>query len=92
MNLSIHLPPEVSQRLDVFAQAHQSSRSRVVRDAVEQYLAAHAQSRWPDALSLWMEAPTLVENEGEPNFSALRDDNNRLFDLSNSAPTTAQLP
>jgi metal-responsive CopG/Arc/MetJ family transcriptional regulator len=92
MNLSIHLPPEVSQRLDVFAQAHQSSRSRVVRDAVEHYLAAHAQSRWPEALSTWMEAPTLVENQAEPNFTALRDENNRLFDRPNPAPTTAQFP
>jgi predicted transcriptional regulator len=88
MNLSIHLPPEVSQRLDVFAQAHQSSRSRVVRDAVEHYLAAHAQARWPEALSAWMEAPTLAENDAEPNFAALRDENNQLF----ASPKTAPLP
>ncbi|MGH2436455.1 MAG: ribbon-helix-helix domain-containing protein [bacterium] len=42
MNFSIHLPDPLLADLDAFAQARQTSRSGVIREAVCEYLARHA--------------------------------------------------
>jgi predicted transcriptional regulator len=84
MNFSIHLPQPLLADLDTFAQARKMSRSGVVRDAVESYLAQQRSSAWPDDLRLWMEqglkASFKAGKVDAPDFNAIRQVMNRAPD------------
>ena len=54
MNLSIHLPDPLIEKLDAYAVINEKSRSSVVREAVSKYLFSRAVATWPADLALWM--------------------------------------
>ncbi len=55
MNFSIHLPQPLLIDLDNYAKSHHTSRSSVVREAVQAYLVQQKKSEWPADLRAWME-------------------------------------
>ena len=78
MNLSIHLPDPLLKALDQYASDSSTSRSKVVREAVDQYLRQRSKSAWPESLLQWMQTPT--DNppiaSGWPDFDAIRAEAN----------------
>lgn len=77
MNFSIHLPQPLLVSLDNFAKSHNISRSGVVRDAVENYLAQKTASQWPADVLAWMASPPDAEEAlGLPDFDAMREQSN----------------
>ena len=84
MNFSIHLPQLLLADLDQFAQTRKLSRSGIVRDAVESYLAQQRSSAWPDELRTWMEQGLKgnfkpVKSDA-PDFAAIRSEMNQAKD------------
>ncbi len=80
MNFSIHLPQPLLVSLDNFAKTNSTSRSGVVREAVESYLAQKTASQWPADVRAWMSLPPDSNDlDGLPNFDALRRENNDLW-------------
>jgi predicted transcriptional regulator len=84
MNFSIHLPQPLLADLDQFAQMRKTSRSGIVRDAVENYLAQQHSSAWPDDLRKWMEqgikAGFKTGKMDAPDFQAMRSEMNLASD------------
>jgi predicted transcriptional regulator len=84
MNFSIHLPQPLLADLDNFAQARKTSRSGIVRDAVENYLAQQRSSAWPEDLRQWMEqgikASFKAGKMEAPDFAAIRCEMNQAPD------------
>lgn len=81
MNFSIHLPDPLLSDLDRYARSHQISRSGVVREAVQQYLARQAGAAWPDDLTQWMSAPAQPSAEAGPDFELIRAEMNQSIAL-----------
>ena len=80
MNFSIHLPQPLLISLDNFAKDHSSSRSGVVRDAVENYLAQKTASQWPADVLAWMSSPQDSSDLlGLPDFNVIRQESNDLW-------------
>jgi predicted transcriptional regulator len=84
MNFSIHLPRPLLADLDHFAQTRKTSRSGIVRDAVESYLAQQRSSAWSDDLRQWMEqglkANFKAGKTDAPDFAAIRSEMNQGAD------------
>lgn len=86
MNFSIHLPQPLLVSLDQFAKSHNTSRSGVVREAVQAYLAKEAKSEWPADLQAWMQTPADPEDTADwPDFDAVRKENNEGFETASEA-------
>ena len=86
MNFSIHLPQPLLLKLDQFAKAHKVSRSGVVRQAVEAYLAKNTKSEWSPEMLAWMQEgmqpgfkPAV---EDGPDFDAIRREGNQSWELA----------
>lgn len=90
MNFSIHLPQPLLADLDQFALTRKISRSGVVREAVESYLAQQRSSAWPEELRTWMEqglkGSFKPSKSDAPDFDAIRHEMNHSAD-----PREAQL-
>jgi predicted transcriptional regulator len=83
MNFSIHLPQPLLVNLDNFAKTHNTSRSGVVREAVEAYLAQKTKSEWPPELLAWMKSPPDAgETADWPDFDATRKEANESWEIS----------
>ena len=77
MNFSIHLPQPLLVNLDNFAKNNSISRSGVVREAVESYIAQKTASQWPADVLAWMSLPPDSDDAlGLPDFDAMRGDSN----------------
>lgn len=86
MNLSIHLPQPLLGNLDSFAKSQNMSRSSVVREAVESYLAQKTARQWPADILLWMSLPAIEgDGFGLPDFDAMRDEANASAQLRSGA-------
>ena len=86
MNFSVHLPQPLLVNLDNFAKTHKISRSGVVREAVEAYLAAKTKSEWPPEMLAWMQEglqpgfkPDLDDG---PDFDAIRREANESWEIN----------
>ena len=78
MNFSIHLPQPLLVSLDNFAKNHSISRSGVVREAVESYLAQKTASQWPADMLAWMSLPPDSGDARDlPDFDVMRKESNR---------------
>ena len=77
MNFSIHLPDPLLQRLDSYARSQEASRSGIIREAVQEYLARHSLQAWPADLEKWMQAGKQAGTEATPDFAAVRSEMNR---------------
>lgn len=83
MNFSIHLPQSLLVNLDNFAKTHNTSRSGVVREAVESYLAQKAASEWPADMLAWMQLPPDPKDTRDwPDFDAIRKEANESWQAS----------
>lgn len=78
MNLSIHLPDPLIEKLDAYATTIEKSRSSVVREAVSEYLQSRAVATWPADLTLWMSGTSDDGASAEtwPDFDAIRAEAN----------------
>ncbi len=76
MNLSIHLPVPLLEQLDAYARSQQSSRSGIIREAVQLYLARQAGQVWPADLESWMRNPVPETGDPGPDFAAIRAEMN----------------
>ena len=77
MNFSIQLPQPLLVDLDNFAKSHSISRSGVVREAVESYLAQKTASQWSADVLAWISLPRdLGDALGLPDFDAMRKESN----------------
>ena len=80
MNFSIHLPQPLLVNLDHYAKTHNTSRSGVVREAVERYLEQKSKSEWPSDLRVWMEEALQPgfqpDKDDGPDFDAIRSASN----------------
>lgn len=86
MNFSVHLPQPLLLDLDQFAKAHNTSRSSVVREAVQAYLTREKKSEWPADLVAWMKAPPdPKDTEDWPDFDALRHEANAQWEAHSEA-------
>ena len=86
MNFSVHLPQPLLVNLDNFAKTHKTSRSGVVREAVENYLAQKAASEWPADLLAWMQLPPDAKDAQDwPDFDAIRKDANENWQARSEA-------
>lgn len=86
MNFSVHLPQPLLVNLDTFAKTHNTSRSGVVREAVETYLAQKAASQWPADLLAWMQLqPDVKDAQDLPDFDAIREDANQNWQALSEA-------
>ena len=61
--VAISLPPEVSRRLDAFAQGEGRNRSEVVSEAVRRYLAGREFQRLRDVVRPYAEAVGIVTDD-----------------------------
>ena len=59
MNISTYLPDHLLGTLDHLAKERQLSRSAVIREALEAYLARFERGAWPDEVMMW---------DGDPEF------------------------
>jgi predicted transcriptional regulator len=66
MNLSIHLPDPLISKLDAYAAALAKSRSRVVREAVSEYLLIRSVAVWPTELAQWMNPAGISGTSDQP--------------------------
>ena len=86
MNFSIHLPQPLLVNLDNFAKTHNVSRSGVVREAVESYLAQKTKSEWPPEMLAWMQEglqPGFKPDADDgPDFDAIRREANESWQAS----------
>jgi Arc/MetJ-type ribon-helix-helix transcriptional regulator len=86
MNFSIHLPQPLLLNLDQFAKAHNTSRSSVVREAVQAYLVKETKSEWPADLVAWMKTPPdASDTEDWPDFDAIRKESNESYQAQSDA-------
>ena len=86
MNFSIHLPQSLLVNLDNFAKTHKTSRSGVVREAVENYLAQKAASEWPADMLAWMQLPPDAKDAQDwPDFDAIRKEANENWQARSEA-------
>jgi predicted transcriptional regulator len=89
MNFSIHLPQPLLLNLDQFAKAHNTSRSSVVREAVQAYLAREKKSEWPADLLAWMqeglEPGFQPESDDGPDWEAIRRESNEGWEAQTEA-------
>ena len=68
MNVSAYLPDDLVQAVDRHAQTTRTSRSAVLREALEQYLKRMSTGAWPADLMAW-------EGDADfPPFESLRDE------------------
>ena len=85
MNFSVHLPQPLLINLDKFAKTHKISRSSVVREAVEAYLAAKTKSEWPPEMLAWMQLPPNSKDTADwPDFDAIRKEANQAWEASSA--------
>ena len=83
MNFSIHLPQPLLVNLDHFAKTHKTSRSGVVREAVEAYLAQKTKSEWSPEMLAWMQTPPDPQDTADwPDFDAIRMEANESWEIS----------
>ena len=83
MNFSVHLPQSLLINLDKFAKTHKVSRSGVVREAVEAYLAAKTQTEWPPEMLAWMKTPPdALDTADWPDFDVIRKEANRSWEVN----------
>jgi Arc/MetJ-type ribon-helix-helix transcriptional regulator len=95
MNFSIHLPQQLLLNLDQFAKSHNTSRSSVVREAVQAYLTQENKSEWPADLAAWMTTPPdPTDTDDWPDFDAIRKESNASWQAQSDAiqQDLAQLP
>ncbi|MFM9881272.1 MAG: hypothetical protein ACKVOO_12780 [Burkholderiaceae bacterium] len=86
MNFSIHLPQPLLLDLDDYAKSHNTSRSGVVREAVQAYLVQQKKSEWPADLLAWMKAPPdPIDTADWPDFDAIRKEANESWDARSEA-------
>jgi predicted transcriptional regulator len=76
MNFSVHLPDPLLKQLDAYARSQQSSRSSIIREAVQLYLARQARQIWPADLENWMKSPVPETGDPGPDFDAIRAEMN----------------
>jgi len=76
VNFSIHLPDPLLERLDAFARSQEASRSSIIREAVQEYLARRALQEWPADLAKWMRSGESGVPEAVPDFAAIRSEMN----------------
>ena len=76
MNFSVHLPDPLLEQLDAYARRQQLSRSGVIREAVQLYLARQAGQVWPADLERRMKNPVPDAGDGGPDFAAIRAEMN----------------
>jgi Arc/MetJ-type ribon-helix-helix transcriptional regulator len=85
MNFSIHLPRPLLVNLDNFAKTHNVSRSGVVREAVESYLAQKTKSEWPPEMLAWMQSPPDSQDTADwPDFDAIRKESNESWEINSA--------
>ena len=83
MNFSVHLPQPLLVNLDKFAKTHKVSRSGVVREAVEAFLAAKTKSEWSPEMLAWMQAPPDPQDTKDwPDFDAIRKEGNESWEIN----------
>ncbi len=70
MNITAYLPDELVQSLDRVARDLHSSRSAVMREALELYLRRMQPNAWPAAVMTW-------KREDFPAFESLRSHEQR---------------
>ena len=89
MNFSVHLPQPLLVNLDRFAKTHNTSRSGVVREAVERYLEQQSKSEWPADLRVWMEEalrPGFKPGMDDgPDYDAIRSASNEGWHAKSDA-------
>jgi Arc/MetJ-type ribon-helix-helix transcriptional regulator len=76
MNFSIHLPDPLLEQLDAYARSQQSSRSGIIREAVQLYLSRQARQVWPTDLETFMRNPVPETSDHGPDFTAIRAEMN----------------
>ena len=69
MNINIYLQGQLLERIDRLARETGRSRSALIREALEAWLARRSASAWPAVLREWRGDP------GFPPFEGGRDDN-----------------
>lgn len=69
MNFNIYLDDETGQQLTLAAQDAGENRNAVIRRAVSEWLARHAQPQWPEAI---------LNFQGIPEFTAFETSRNQL--------------
>ena len=69
MNFNIYLDDETGQQLTLAAQGAGENRNAVIRRAVSEWLARHAQPQWPEAI---------LNFQGIPEFPAFEASRDRL--------------
>ena len=69
MNFNIYLDDETGQQLTLAAQDAGENRNAVIRRAVSEWLARHAQPQWPEAI---------LNFQGIPEFPAFEASRNQL--------------
>jgi Arc/MetJ-type ribon-helix-helix transcriptional regulator len=85
MNFSIHLPQPLLVNLDNFAKTNKLSRSGVVREAVESYLAQKTKSEWSPEMLAWMQSPPDAKDTDDwPDFDAIRKEANESWEVSSA--------
>lgn len=67
MNFNIYLDDETGQQLTLAAQEAGENRNAVIRRAVSEWLARHAQPQWPEAILNFQGIPDV------PAFEVSRD-------------------
>jgi predicted transcriptional regulator len=83
MNFSVHLPQPLLVNLDNFAKTHKTSRSGVVREAVEAYLAQKTKSEWSPEMLAWMKLPPDAGDTADwPDFDAIRKEANESWEIN----------
>ena len=81
MNISAYLPDHLVTALDRLAKTSRSSRSAVMREAVELYIRQRSPGAWPEAVMTW---------DGDrdfPSFESLRGrEQSSAADLFDDSP------
>ena len=85
MNFSIHLPQPLLINLDHYVKTNKLSRSGVVREAVESYLAQKTKSEWSPEMLAWMQSPPdTKDTEDWPDFDAIRKEANESWEIASA--------
>jgi hypothetical protein len=71
MNVTSYLPDELVQAVDQIARQNHSSRSAVVKEALEHYLKRFRVGSWPDEILAWRGDPEF------PPFESVRGQEQR---------------
>lgn len=67
MNFNIYLDDETGQKLTLAAQESGENRNAVIRQAVAEWLARHAQPQWPESILGFQGIPDLPAFEASRN-------------------------